>query len=177
MAPSEILEAIAQAEDGDASAQLAVGCWYSGDKVIVTEGGDLDWEGGDGFQRGVPNGERAAFWLERAAEQGSREAQRLLGRLYDEGELVQRDHKKAVRWYERACAQNDGDAQYFLGSCLWEGRGGDTGAVQVESILDPELESAWFQPLPLACNLPVSKSTCAATPRSEARRREECRAE
>ena len=62
--------------------------------------------------------------LEKAAEEGgSPEAQRRLGRLYDEGVVVRKDDAKARSWYERSANAGDADAQYHLGIMLREGRG------------------------------------------------------
>jgi TPR repeat protein len=121
MSPSEILlDTLEDAEAGDTYAQVVVSTYY-------LHGGDPDPEGGDGFHGGDADGEKAVFWLERAAEQvdssDSAEAQQRLGRLYEEGAVVQKDKGKAMRLYERAAARNNGDAQYLLGNRLLDGRG------------------------------------------------------
>lgn len=44
------------------------------------------------------------FWLEKAANQGHAKAQLLLGKCYENGEGVEKNHEKAVFWLEKAAA-------------------------------------------------------------------------
>ena len=57
------------------------------------------------------------------AEAGDAESQVELGRRYDRGEGVVKDHAKAVKWYRKAAEQNFADAQYKFGVCYEYGRG------------------------------------------------------
>ena len=48
------------------------------------------------------------------AEQGDKQAQALLGMMYDEGQGVLQDYAEAVRWYRLAAEQGDADSQNNL---------------------------------------------------------------
>ena len=51
------------------------------------------------------------------AEAGDAESQVELGRRYDKGEGVMKDHAEAAKWYLKAAEQNYVDAQFNLGMC------------------------------------------------------------
>ena len=51
------------------------------------------------------------------AEAGDAESQVELGRRYDKGEGVVKDHAEAAKWYRKAAEQNYAKAQYSLGVC------------------------------------------------------------
>ncbi|HHL2713089.1 TPA: tetratricopeptide repeat protein [Yersinia enterocolitica] len=65
----------------------------------------------------------AARWLQRAAVQGSPEAQRRLARLYAQGRGVTRDDKRAFKWEMKAAQQGDALAQNNVGAAYSHGRG------------------------------------------------------
>ena len=72
---------LADAEQGDAHAQIALGMIYA-------------------LGLGVPQDEREAVrWFRRAAEQGHAIAQDALGDRYANGRGVPQDYEEAVRWY------------------------------------------------------------------------------
>ena len=50
------------------------------------------------------------------AEKGNAIAQFILGFMYENGEGVSQDYKKAEKWYHKAAEQGDTDAQYNLGN-------------------------------------------------------------
>jgi len=50
------------------------------------------------------------------AEQGSSEAQLILGKMYMMGQGVLKDPDRAIKWLKAAAVQGDADAQFFLGS-------------------------------------------------------------
>ena len=50
------------------------------------------------------------------AEQGNREAQVLLGRMFLMGQGVSRDPDQAVKWFRLSADQGNADAQFFMGS-------------------------------------------------------------
>ncbi len=50
------------------------------------------------------------------AEQGSPEAQLLLGRMFLMGQGVSRDLDKAAKWFRASADQGNADAQFFVGS-------------------------------------------------------------
>ena len=67
-----------KAEQGDATAQWALGaCYYSGDGVLKDP-------------------KKAEYWYTKSAEQGNDKAQYNLGICYYLGDGILKDHKKAV---------------------------------------------------------------------------------
>ena len=50
------------------------------------------------------------------AQKGNAIAQFILGFMYENGEGVPQDYKKAEKWYHKAAEQGDTDAQYNLGN-------------------------------------------------------------
>jgi len=57
------------------------------------------------------------------AEAGDAESQVELGRRYDKGESVVKDHAEAAKWYRKAAEQNYAEAQYNLGLGYYKGEG------------------------------------------------------
>jgi hypothetical protein len=57
------------------------------------------------------------------AEAGDAESQVELGRRYDKGEGVVKDHAEAAKWYRKAAGQNYAEAEYNLGVCYYKGEG------------------------------------------------------
>jgi TPR repeat protein len=55
------------------------------------------------------------------AEAGDAKSQVELGRRYDKGEGVMKDHAEAAKWYLKAAEQNYAVAQYNLGVCYEQG--------------------------------------------------------
>ena len=93
------------AEQGNATAQLALGLMYDNGK-----GGPQDHT-------------EAVRWYRKAAEQGDAMAQYNLGVMYAKGEGVPQDHTEAVRWYRKAAEQGDAAAQANLGVMYYNGEG------------------------------------------------------
>ena len=84
-------------EQGDASAQVALGLMYDSG-------------------RGVPRDYAAAMsWYRKAADQHNASAQSALGFMYAVGHGVERDDAAAMAWYRRAANQGDTSAQAALG--------------------------------------------------------------
>ena len=65
----------------------------------------------------------AAYWFEKAANQGYAQAQFNLGLCYYEGQGVVQSYEKAAYWYEKAANQGLAQAQFNLGVCYDKGRG------------------------------------------------------
>ncbi|MFM9746067.1 tetratricopeptide repeat protein, partial [Streptomyces brasiliscabiei] len=74
-------------------AQLILGQWYAKQSGADTE---------------------AIKWLEKAAEQGNRDAQYQLGLRYEQGKGVNKRSDIAQRWFEKAAAQQQPDALLVL---------------------------------------------------------------
>lgn len=62
-------------------------------------------------------------WFQKAAEQGSADAQLNLGLFYGKGIGVELDYVKAVSWYRIAAEQGFAAAQCSLANCHYNGRG------------------------------------------------------
>ena len=73
---------------------------------------------------GLPKDNKEALkWLRMAAEQGYAEAQRNLGRAYDNGYGVPIDNVEAVKWFLMAAEQGLAAAQANLGVMYYLGEG------------------------------------------------------
>lgn len=95
------------ATNGDASAQYEIGQRYANGSS------------------GVPqDNEQAAYWLNRAAEQGLAPAQYRLGTMFEKGLGLPENPTKARTWYERASAQGNVKAMHNLAVMQAEGAGG-----------------------------------------------------
>lgn len=65
----------------------------------------------------------ALKWLEKAAEQGEREAQWRLGSCYFYGNGVEKDYNTAIEWYKEATRNGSAIAPFELGKCYETGTG------------------------------------------------------
>ena len=117
LSPAEIFQLQTQSENGDASAQLALGKAY---------------EFGNGVTQ---NDELAVKWYRKAAEQGNATAENNLGVMYRTGSGVERDKEEAVRWYHKAAKLGNLPAMFNLGTAYYNGDG-------VPS--DPTMAYSWF---------------------------------
>ena len=134
----------AQAEAGDAAAQLKVGTLY-----------DLG--------QGVPRDATVAYgWYRLAAAAGEPAAEFNVAAMYDSGDGVARNTAEAALWYGRAAAHGNRRAQYNLGQLYAAGDGVPRNLDQAE---------AWFRAA--ASDLPAAADRFAALRRagSEARPR------
>ena len=93
------------AEQGDASAQFALGFMY---------------DNGEGVPK---DASQAVTWYRKAAEQGDAKAQFNLGFMYANGEGVPKDASQAVTWYRKAAEQGVAQAQFNLGVMYANGEG------------------------------------------------------
>ncbi|MDR1195906.1 MAG: hypothetical protein LBL00_05465 [Endomicrobium sp.] len=93
---------LAEAEKGDANAQLTLGTGYSSGRFSS----DFD---------------KAVYWLEKSAQQGNENAQLILGMGYFSGRFSL-DLDKAVYWLEKSALQGNADAQLTLGMGYSSGR-------------------------------------------------------
>jgi TPR repeat protein len=64
------------------------------------------------------------------AEQGTADAQHMLGIMYANGLSVPQDYAEAVKWYRLAAEQGSANAQYMLGIMYANGRGVPQNDVQ-----------------------------------------------
>jgi|GEM_PF-1005417 len=77
----------------------------------------------------------AAEALERSARGGHLQAQYLLGKAYQSGTGVWKDHDRARQWFELAAAKGHISSQYALGDIFVNGRG---------TPAEPEWAAQWF---------------------------------
>ena len=103
---ADINAIIEKAKTGNANAQKTLGSYY--------------YLGSNGVEQSYS---KAAYWLERAAEQGDSDAQCNIGVCYSEGKGVEKSYSKAAYWWEKAAEQGDSYAQYNIGVCYNEGEG------------------------------------------------------
>ena len=103
---ADINAIIEKAKTGNENAQYTLGRYY----FWGSNGGEQSYS-------------KAAYWLERAAEQGHRDAQSMIGVCYDEGKGVEQSYSKAAYWWEKAAEQGNSDAQCNIGFCYDEGKG------------------------------------------------------
>jgi len=119
------------AEQGNAQAEFALGQMYSrgwgaprdtADAMRwlqmandpASDGPPTEWARveGYGFEQ---DQKQAAYWYEKAAEQGHQEAQYNLARLYATGQGVPRDQEQALRWVRASASQGFAPAQARFG--------------------------------------------------------------
>jgi uncharacterized protein len=129
------------AEDGDPSAQLALGRmfdkgagvaqddaqavrWYqkAAEQGLADAQFSLAWAYDNG--EGVPQDYAlAARWYLKAAEQGDAGPQNNLAVMYADGHGVLQDYAQAAQWFRKAAEQGLADAQHDLGVLYFKGQG------------------------------------------------------
>ena len=103
------------AQFGDAQAQLQVGDAYYN---------------GEGVEKDLA---QAAYWYEKAAQQGLAEAQHKWAWALCYGEGTTKNSEEAVQWWERAAEQDWAKAMNALGKCYAKGEGVDQSDVSAYS--------------------------------------------
>jgi len=93
------------AENGNATAQLALGGYYAGGYGVTQDP------------------QQAADWYQKAAEQGNAVAMNRLGNAYLTGTGVPQDYAKAASWFGRAASAGDPWSLETLASLYEEGKG------------------------------------------------------
>ena len=104
----------AQADKGNAQAQLQLGSFYVNGIGVAPDAG------------------KAFKWHRKAAEQGLASAQYQVGLDYANGDGVKQSRAEATHWFRAAAEQGFGQAQLELGLCYLEGRG--IGQNEVEAL-------------------------------------------
>ena len=96
--------------------------------------------------RGWGNHQEAESWFRLAAEQGNARAQFFLGVMYEFGQGVRRNLRRAATWYESAAEQDHNSAQYNLGLFYLQGRGVRRDYVTAHVLFAlSTLEGSWEQ--------------------------------
>jgi len=89
-----------------------------------------------GYRRAVNHftyaAQQAAASFEQAAKQGNADAQYQLGLMYETGQGVAQDYRRAAQWYEKAALQGHAQAQYQLGNLYREGLGVEESLIEAE---------------------------------------------
>lgn len=75
---------------------------------------------GEGGAADVPEGKK---WLRRAADANMTHAQYVYGKMYDDGEFVEKDPAEAHRWFLLAANQGHVQAELALANQFLDGRG------------------------------------------------------
>ena len=73
------------------------------------------------FIQPVYSEEKIVDWTKKSAKQGDAEAQNNLGVMYDKGQGVPQNYKKAFDWFKKSAKQDFAKAQYNLGMIYYEG--------------------------------------------------------
>ncbi|WP_145902511.1 tetratricopeptide repeat protein, partial [Salmonella enterica] len=94
-----------KAEQGDESAQFALGSWYAEGRYVK------------------PDYKLAIKWLEKAGKQGSDFSYFILGYHYNYGENFPLSRQKALEWYRKAAELGDSSTQEILGDAYMYGDG------------------------------------------------------
>jgi TPR repeat protein len=102
----------AQADKGDAEAQLQLGNFYANGVGVA------------------PDTSKAFKWHRKAAEKGLASAQYQVGMDYVNGDGVKSSRAEAVHWFRAAAEKGFGQAQLELGLCYMEGRGIEANEVE-----------------------------------------------
>ena len=82
------------------------------------------------------NGKKAIKWCTKAAKEGNVLSMCTLGKIYRDGEIVERDIKKAIKWYSKAAELGYEQANIHIGEIYLYGIG-----------IEKNLEEAekWFE--------------------------------
>jgi TPR repeat protein/serine/threonine protein kinase/parvulin-like peptidyl-prolyl isomerase len=117
-------------EQGSAFAQYNLGViHYSGSPPAEPGALNFRWWTDSALPKGyigpAQGPEEAVKWWREAAEQGSPEAQMLLGLAYSDGVGIAKDAAQAANWWKKAAEQGLAGAQYLLGLAYSDGRGID----------------------------------------------------
>ena len=102
-APPNIPALSIEAESGNPRAQLELGQAYS--------------ESNEAEKLSL-----SIYWFEKAAEQGSADAELKLAQAYGAGAGVTRDEKSVLHWVEKAADDGQAEAQFLLGMYYRDGR-------------------------------------------------------
>lgn len=94
------------AENGDPNAQYSLAVLYS--------------YGANGVAQDY---RKAAYWYQKAADQGDALAEQELGELYYKGQGLPQDYARAIYWVRKAANQGDAAAQWDLGLAYLSGKG------------------------------------------------------
>ena len=81
------------------------------------------------------NPEEAIEWLYRSAEQGYDIAMYKLGKMYLQGDVVNKDVSRAIFWLQQADEQNNQYAQYLLGKTYMNGVDVKADYIKAEELL------------------------------------------
>ncbi len=99
--------------------------WF-GEKGIVLQNVDIGIEeillSAEKCSSNQDHAEAIKLWS-KAAASGNAEAQRELGRCYNDGKGVAQDKEEACKWYRKAAEQGNVEAQRLVDGCYYYGQG------------------------------------------------------
>ena len=95
---TDIKKTIEKANAGDVNAQLTLGILSFSENISLEE-----------------SYKKAAYWYNKAAEQGNPVAQYNIGAFYYKGLGVKQSDSKAFYWWKKAAEQGNPDAQNLIG--------------------------------------------------------------
>lgn len=85
-------------------------------------------------------------WLSKAAAQNYGPALTRMGKLYYNGEYVQRDYTKAREFFERAGGENDSEALVMMGKMYYLGNGFEKNADVAYRLLERAIKDGYNEP-------------------------------
>lgn len=85
-------------------------------------------------------GKEAIEWFKRGAEQGHAHCQYNLGRIYQQGEIIDPDYQEAFKWYELAAANGFQAAYNNMGVMYATGRGTEINFKKAQECYQKSLE-------------------------------------
>ena len=103
---TDIKKTIEKANAGDVNAQLTLGILSFSENISLEE-----------------SYKKAAYWYNKAAEQGNPVAQYNIGAFYYKGLGVKQSDSKAFYWWKKAAEQGNPDAQISMGFSYYGGKG------------------------------------------------------
>ncbi|MDR0234005.1 MAG: SEL1-like repeat protein [Zoogloeaceae bacterium] len=118
------------AEQGDDNAQYNLGLMYRDGRGVARNNAEAvkwfrraAWPYTSYRRRASDMLEAMKEWIQKAAEQGNRDAQAALGWMYGNWNGRTVKSVESMKWYRRAAEQGDMDAQYWLGMMYQFGYG------------------------------------------------------
>jgi TPR repeat protein len=83
----------------------------------------------------APSSAASLAQVEKRAAGGDAQSQYLLGLVYQKGDIVRQDHRKAAGYFSQAAEQGHADARYQLACCYFAGAGVEQDNAKARSLL------------------------------------------
>lgn len=99
--------------------------------LILAENGNVTYQYAAGIcYIALENYTEAIKWLRTAAENGENTARYMLGKLYHDGEFVEKNNDEVVKWWTMAAEAGDDVTQYYLGNYYYDENEGNQDVEQ-----------------------------------------------